>query len=83
METIIVEVSLPAISHRFDFALPAGVKIAENIKEMVSALTQTGQNVAFDVNNAMLCDIDGARVLPADGTPAELGLRDGSRLMLL
>ena len=83
METIIVEVSLPSINHRYDFALPAGIRIRDIIDEMIQALTQTGQNVAFDTENAVLCDMDSGRVLPAEGTPAGLALRDGSRLILL
>ena len=83
METIIVEVSLPSINHRYDFALPAGIRVHEIIDEMVRALTQTGQNIAFDAAGVLLCDMENGLVLPADGSPAELGLHDGSRLLLL
>lgn len=83
METIIVEIYIPAISSSFDFRLPASGRVCDVVDEIIRILETTQQNLLFDKNHPMLCDTDRGRVLnPADSI-AETGLRDSSRLILV
>lgn len=82
MEMIIVEVSIPSISTKFDFKIPAGSKVCDVTNEIVNALIATQQNLAFD-DNVILCDMDSGKVVNPEKYIAELGIKDGSHLMLI
>lgn len=83
MQTIIVEVYIPATSASFDFRLPAAGKIGDIISEMTQILEATQQDLMLDHTQPMLCDRDGERILDLRDTVAEAGLRDGSALILI
>lgn len=83
MQSIIVEVYIPAISAGFDFRLPSVGRIGDIIAEMTQILESTQQNLLLDHTQPMLCERDGGRVLDPHDTVAEAGLRDGSTLILI
>lgn len=83
MQTIIVEVYLPATSESFDFRLPAQGRIGDICREMARILESTQQNLSVDTAYPLLCERDAGKVLPHWQTVAEAGLQDGSRLLLL
>ena len=83
METIIVEIFIPAISSSFDFRLPAVGRVADIINEITYILTTTQQNLEFDDTYPMLCDLKSGVVLDPALFIAETGIRDGSQLMLV
>lgn len=83
MQTIIVEVYLPATSESYDFRLPAQGRIGDICREMVRILESTRQNLLIDAEYPLLCERDAGKVLPDWQTVGEAGLRDGSRLLLL
>lgn len=82
MEMIIVEVSVPSISTKFDFKIPAGNKVSDVVGEIVNALEVTQNNVKFE-NDVILCDMDNGKVLSPEKYIAEHGIKDGSHLMLI
>lgn len=83
METIIVEIFVPATSSTFDFRLPAAGRIGEVTAEIIRILESTQQNQFFNREGAMLCDVDAGCVLDPQLTVAECGLRDSARLMMV
>jgi len=83
METIIIELHVPACNGIFDFALPAALQVSEVIREMIRTIETLGQNVTFLPETTQLCDMDQYRILSAAITLAEQEVRDGSRLMLV
>ena len=83
MQTIIVEVYLPATSENHDFRLPSEARIGDLTREMARILEATQRNLAVDPDYPLLCERDGGRILPDWQTVAEAGLKDGSRLLLL
>lgn len=83
MEMVIVEIAVPAIGEKFDFKLPTSVKIREIIPELARILEMTKGNVQFDVDSAILCDLDHARVLNPNLTAANQQITDGTCLQLL
>lgn len=83
MQTIIVEIYIPATSARFDFRLPSSGRIGDIMAEITRVLEATQQNLQLDREQPMLCDQDRGLVLDRNDTVAEAGLRDGSRLILV
>ena len=83
METIIVEISVPATSTTFDFRLPAAGRIGEVSQEIIRILETTQQNQFFDKSRPVLCDLDSGRILDPARTVAECGLHDSARLQLV
>lgn len=83
METIIVEIYVPATSVSFDFRLPSTGRVEDIIAEVIRILETTQQNLDFDREMPLLCDQERELVLDPRLTVAEAGLRDGSRLILM
>jgi len=83
MESIIVELYIPAISATFDFRLPASARVCDVTDEIIRILEATQQNLRFDKELPMLCDVSSGRALNPAAYIAETGVRDSSRLMLV
>ena len=83
MQSIIVEVYLPATSESHDFRLPSEARIGDICREMTHILEKTQNNLSVDNVHPLLCERDSGKVLMDWQTVAEAGLRDGSRLLLL
>lgn len=83
MESVIVEVYIPATSASYDFRLPSSGKIGDVIGEVIRVLEATQQNLEFDWEQSVLCDRDREVILAPQDTVAEAGLRDGSKLILI
>ena len=82
MERVIVEISVPAISKKFDFKLPSTGYIKDIVPELVRTLELTEQNLKFDEEALLLCDMEKGTVLNPNATVAELQIKDGSVLLL-
>ena len=82
MQSIIVEVYVPATSVSFDFRLPSTGKIGDIVKEMIRILESTQNNLMFDQEQPMLCDCERGIILQSKDSVAEAGLQDGSKLLL-
>ena len=83
METVIVEIIVPATNRIYDFALPAKGRVQESIESIIDTLEYTENNITFDRECPMLCDVERKTVMQAGMTILEAGIHDGSRLMLL
>lgn len=83
METIIVEIYIPAISSSFDFRLPAAGRVCDVVDEIIRILEATQQNLVFDKELPMLCDTASGRALDPDAYIAETGIHDSARLVLV
>ncbi len=83
MQSIIVEIHVPAISASFDFRLPSIGRIGDVSAEIIRILETTQNNLLFDRVQPILCDCERGIVLKRQDTVAEAGLRDGAKLMLV
>ena len=83
METMIVEIFIPAISGSFDFQVPSAGLVGEMISEIVEILEQTQPGLTFDRDYPMLCHLSDRRILQPDDTLAAAGVYDGVKLMLI
>ena len=82
METIIVEIFIPATNQSFDFRLPAGGRVQDVVSEIVRILEITQQNLVIDSENPLLCDLERGIVLDPGKCIAETGIHDSSKLIL-
>ena len=83
MQTIIVEIFVPATSASFDFRLPSTGRIGDITSEVIRILETTQQNLLFDKEQPVLCDRERDVILKPRDTVAEAGLRDGAQLILV
>lgn len=83
METIIVEIFVPAITQSFDFSLPSEGRIGDVTEEIIRILELTQQNLAIDKSLPMLCNVENGNVLNPEMRIAETGLHDSSKLILI
>lgn len=83
METMIVEINVPAINRSFDFQMPASGLVRDVIKEVIRILELTQPGLTFDADYPMMCHLDDGRPLEQNDTLASAGVYDGVRLMLL
>lgn len=83
METMIVEINVPAINQSFDFQMPASGVVRDVIQEIVRILELTQLGLVFDPDYPMMCHLDDGRILELDDTLASAGVYDGVQLMLL
>ena len=83
METIIVEIYIPAITSSFDFRLPATGRVYDVTCEIVRILEATQQNLLFDKELPVLCDVEHGYNLDPASYIAQTELHDGARLILV
>ena len=83
METIIVALYVPATSSTFDFQLPSTGRVSDIVNEIIRILEATQQNLQFDKELPVLCDLEHGRSLNPNAFIAQTGIHDGSRLMLV
>lgn len=83
METITVEIFVPAINSTFDFRLPAAGRVHDVIEEIVRILETTQQNLDIDDDFPMLCDTESGSILNPAKRIAETKLHDSAKLILV
>lgn len=83
METIVVEIVVPACNGAYDFVVPAAASAREIIGEMVRILEEVGQNVSFVRDGTQLCDMEQCLILEGGLSLVEQSVLGGSRLMLI
>ena len=81
VQTIMVEVLLPATDDIVEFILPVNRRISDLLPDMVSQITAVRQNIVFD-ETLILCDCDRHIMLNPSWTLQEAGTKNGSRLLL-
>ena len=83
MTKILVEVTVPAADLRRDVFIPYECRLAE-ITELVKAVFagETADSFA-PLAGTLLCEAGTGAVYDVNKTPEELGLQNGSRLLLI
>lgn len=83
MSKIKVEVYLPAIMKSFDVQIPADLPLAKVTPLVAQALSQLSDTSYTPDTTPLLCERDSGGILNINMTAWNLGLRNGSRLMLI
>lgn len=81
MEKIIVEITVPILGRTYDFELPAQKSGLETAEDIAAILLRLNEDLKF--STPALYDINNGQCLHTLQSLAELGIRDGSHLMLV
>lgn len=83
MNKVLVEVFLPAANRSFDVFIPLESKMSE-VVVLVSSLLSDLSDGKYKANgNAVLCDAQSGIIYNINMAVAELGITNGSKLMLI
>lgn len=83
MDSILVEVYLPSTNNSYDIRIPRKCVMWEVTKLVSQALTELSNGFYKADDKAVLCDRDSATVFNINLSVEELGLTNGSKLMLI
>lgn len=80
---VLVEISLPASGDKFDVFIPLEMKMYEVLKLVSGALSDLSDGKYKATDEAVLCDADTGIIFNINMEIAELGIKTGSRLLLI
>ena len=82
-EKALVEIFVPAAAETFDVYIPLACKIGQILPLAAAALSDLSQGKFLADQDTVLCDRNTGSILDVDMEAAELGIHNGSRLMLI
>jgi len=83
MNKVLVELIVPASEKSFDVFIPLGSRMSE-IKNLMTGVVSELSEGKFKADaTSILCDSDSGIVFDINILVADLGIKNGSRLMLL
>lgn len=80
---VLVEISLPASGDKFDVFIPLEMKMYEVLKLVSGALSDLSDGKYKATDEAVLCDADTGIIFNINMEIADLGIKTGSRLLLI
>ncbi len=80
---VLVEILLPAAGKSFDVFIPLERKMSEVIRLVAGALSDLSDSTYLYSDGAVLCNADTGIIYNVNMEIAELGIKNGSRLMLI
>ncbi len=83
MSKLMVTVYLPAAEREYDLMIPADLPLSHLTPLAARALSQVAEGLFIPDSSSLLCQRDTGEIFNINMTPYELGLRNGSRLMLI
>lgn len=82
-EKALVEILVPATSAKYDVYIPLESKMSEVISLVAGALSELSEGKYKASDDAILCDAETGIIFNVNLEVAELGIRTGSRLILI
>lgn len=79
----LVEIFVPAAAQKYDVYIPLEVRMSEVIKMVANALSDLSDGKYQASEEAILCDADSGMIYNINIEVAELGIKNGSRLLLI
>lgn len=83
MDEIMVEIYLPASGKTYDVEIPYTSKLSLVTALVASALAELSEGQYMDNNKSLLIDRDTGNIFNINYSAYELGLTNGSRLILI
>lgn len=80
---VLVEINVPASGENYDVLIPLESKMSEVLRLVSSALGELSGGKWRASGDAVLCDAATGVIYNVNMEVAELGIRNGSRLMLI
>ena len=79
----LVEILVPASGQKYDVYIPLEIKMSDVVTMVAGALTDLSNGSYKATNKAILCDAETGIIYNVNMEVAELGIKTGSRLMLI
>ncbi len=79
----LVEISVPSCGMKFDVYIPLASRMSDVLAMTASALSELSDGKYKATFDAVLCDADSGMIYNIDMAVEELGIHNGSRLMLI
>ena len=79
----LVEIFVPAAEQKYDVYIPLESKMSEVVKLISSALSDLTEGKYKATEEAIICDAQTGIIFNINMQVAELGIKTGSRLMLI
>lgn len=83
MDKVLVEIRVPAAGQSYDLFIPLGCKMGEVVKMAAMALSDLSEGRYQAGSDAILCDAETGVIYNINMEVAELGIRNGSKLLLI
>lgn len=80
---VLVEILVPASGEKFDVWIPLKSKMSEVLQLTAAALSDLSDGKYKATEEAVLCDAETGGIFNVNMEIAELGIQNGSRLMLI
>ena len=80
---VLVEISVPAAGEKYDVFIPLESKMSEVLKMVSSALCDLSKGRYAASEETVICNADTGIIYNINVEVAELGIENGSRLMLI
>ena len=82
MAKVFVEVVVPAVGKKYEFIVPEVMKIGAAAKLIAQAVQET-EGIGSYRDNLVLCTCEDEKVLPSNSTFGNVGITDGTKLILV
>jgi hypothetical protein len=83
MNKILVEIMLPAAGKTYDVYIPLQSRIGEIINLLAGIFSDLADGDYKPVQTNLLCDAETGIIFDMNKSPADLALKNGSKLMLI
>lgn len=83
MDKILVEIYLPAANRSYDVYIPLNCKIHEIVGLIAGTFTELSDGYFTASNDVVICDKVTGVIFNINMSAKELGLKNGSKLMLI
>lgn len=83
MNKIMVEIYLPAAGKSYDVRIPASSRIGEIIPLVEICLAELEEGYFVTSKDTVLCDKNTGMTLDVNLTPSEMGILNGTKLMMI
>ncbi len=82
-DKVLVEIFVPAAMEKYDVYIPLRSKMSEVLQLVSKALTELSNGKYTAADKAVLCDAKSGIIFNVNMVVAELGIKNGSQLMLI
>lgn len=83
MNKVMIDLYLPAAGVSYDMRIPANCRIGEIIPLLEHCMAELEEGYYIPTKEAVLCERTTGVVLDINVTPMEMGIINGTRLMLI
>lgn len=83
MSKIVIELYIPASENKYEIKIPESVQMYKILELVRKAVTETENGIYIPDDTAVLCDRNTGDIINLNMTAFELGIKNGSKLMII